>query len=164
MSTWKEDFPIRQSEEHKSSRRQFAQFLGVGAAGFCCAGALNKTLFPKPVHADASPLAIADDDELQPGESKLFRYPTEHDPAILVRLADGTYKAYDQRCTHLMCPVHFKPEKESLYCPCHHGSFDAADGSVQYGPPQRALPEYDVEVRDGKLWASLPAQSANPQP
>jgi len=155
MSTWKQDFPVRQSAEHKSSRREFGKFLGVGAAGFCCAGVLDKTIFPKPDHSDATPMAIPELDELQPGESKLFQYPTPHDPAILVRLQDGSYRAYDQRCTHLLCPVHFNDKKESLYCPCHHGSFDAKDGSVQYGPPQVPLPQYPIEERNGKLWVSI---------
>ena len=154
MSTWKQDYPVRQSEEHKSSRREFGKFLSVGAAGFGCATMMNSTLFPKPDHSGAEPMAVAEIDELQPGESKLIQYPTSHDPAILLRLTDGTYRAYDQRCTHLLCPVHFNNKNESLYCPCHHGSFDARDGSVQYGPPQTPLPQYPLEARNGKIWIS----------
>ena len=71
---------------------------------------------------------------------------------ILVKLADGTFRAFSQRCTHLLCPVHFKPEDESLYCPCHNGSFNAKDGSVQFGPPPKPLPQYKVKVDDGVIW------------
>lgn len=154
MSTWKEDFPVRQAGEHQVCRREFTKFLGLGAAGFCSAKVLEEKLFPGSPVAGAAPMAIAGNGEIQPGESKLFRFPTENDPAILVRLDDGSYRAYDQRCTHLLCPVHFNREKQSMYCPCHHGSFDAKDGSVQYGPPQRPLPQYEVEARDGQLWVS----------
>lgn len=155
MSTWKKDFPVCQSKEHQASRREFAKFLGLGAAGLCSAKVLEEKLFARPDHSAVDPKSVATADELQPGDSKLFRYPTEHDPAILVRLEDGSYRAYDQRCTHLLCPVHFNSEKQSMYCPCHHGSFDAKDGSVQYGPPQYPLPQYVVEDRDGELWVSV---------
>jgi Rieske Fe-S protein len=48
--------------------------------------------------------------------------------------------------------VHFKKENQSLHCPCHNGSFDAADGSVQYGPPPMPLPQFEVEVCAGRIW------------
>ena len=82
----------------------------------------------------------------------LFRYPTENEPAILVKLSDGTFRAFSQRCTHLLCPVHFRPDDDSLYCPCHNGSFNAKDGSVQFGPPPKPLPQYKVKVDDGVIW------------
>ena len=152
MSTWNEDFPIKQSQEHQASRREFTKFLGIGVSGFCSAKVLEDHLFPGHVPKEAAPMKVAESGELQPGDSKLFRYPTKHDPAILVRLTDGSYRAYDQRCTHLLCPVHFNSEKQSMYCPCHHGSFDAQDGSVQYGPPQQPLPQYTVLEKEGQLW------------
>jgi Rieske Fe-S protein len=90
--------------------------------------------------------------ELPVGSSKLFTYPTEHHPCILVRLGETEFAAYSQSCTHLMCPVHYQHEKRQLRCPCHEGYFSAEDGHVLAGPPPRALPRYPVEIRDGEIW------------
>lgn len=146
---WKTDFPVSRPSEHRSARRQFLQFLGLGGLTVAL-GAFAKKLFAKDA-PEYPRVEVVPRNQIQHGYH-LFRYPTEHDPAILVELADGTLRAYSQRCTHLLCPVHFKPETQSLFCPCHKGSFDATDGSVQYGPPPKPLPQFEVAVRDGRVW------------
>ena len=159
---WKTEYPIRRDAEHKVSRRRFAAVLACGT----CACAAASSGFDKLVEI-ARPqatefIAVANISELAPGESKLVRYPTENDPTILLRLTSGEYRAYSQRCTHLLCPVHFHPEENTLHCPCHNGSFHAIDGSVNFGPPPRALPHYHVRLADGKIHlgpASEPAES-----
>lgn len=83
----------------------------------------------------------------------LFKYPGDDDPAILVRLPNGALRAFTQKCTHLGCVVYYKPEEETLYCPCHHGFFDPDSGAATAGPPDRPLAAIDVEVRDGTVWA-----------
>ena len=99
----------------------------------------------------AEPLVVAGADEIPIGGSRLFRYPTEHDPGILVRLAADRFVAYSQNCTHLMCPVHFQPEQQQFVCPCHEGYFSAVDGAVLAGPPRRPLPSFAVEIREGRI-------------
>lgn len=92
-------------------------------------------------------------DELEPGSVKLFRYPTPEDTALLIRLADGTFVAYTQKCTHLSCPVHFSAERSRLECPCHNGAFDAQTGAVLEGPPPRPLPRITLRMAEGKIFA-----------
>ena len=149
QTSWKEDYPVSRSAEHRSVRRQFLQFLClsglvVGFVSFF----RNFFLRQKQIFPAKDILAL---NQIQSGYY-LFRYPTENDPAILVKLSDGTLRAYSQRCTHLLCPVHFKPEDDSLFCPCHNGSFNAKDGSVQYGPPPKPLPQYEIQIRDERIW------------
>lgn len=99
MSIRKHNFPFRQNKELTPSRREFGNFLGGRAAGFGCATMMNGTLLYKPDHSCTKAKVVADLDEIQIGESNLSRYPTSHDLANLVRLSDGTYRAYDQRWT-----------------------------------------------------------------
>ncbi|MBI2948345.1 MAG: Rieske (2Fe-2S) protein [Verrucomicrobia bacterium] len=144
----------------KSSRREFAKFLGcavlagtsVAAARPLLSVAHTKVMAPQPV---------ADANEIPVGGYKLFRYPTKDDPCILVRLEADRFAAYSQSCTHLMCPIHFQPEKRQFYCPCHEGFFNAEDGSVLAGPPRRPLPRYTAELREGQIWVGQEQRGNN---
>ena len=149
-SHWKTNFPVRQSAEHDVSRRQFCKVaccsaLAVGAGWFT-----KDKLFPVP--PGTKPLLVTRVAELPVGGYKLFAYPTEHHPCILVRLGENEFAAYSQSCTHLMCPVNYRHEQRQFYCPCHEGFFSAEDGRVLAGPPPRSLPRYPVENRDGEIW------------
>ncbi len=147
---WKANFPVRQSEEHEVSRRQFCK-IACGSALAVGTGFLAKdTLFPLPIGTE--PKLVARVEDLPVGGTKLFNYPTEHHPAILVRLGENEFAAYSQACTHLMCPVNYQHDKRQFYCPCHEGFFSAEDGRVLAGPPPRALPRYPVEIRNGEIW------------
>ena len=151
---WKVDFPIRQSEEHRVTRRQFAMFACCSAAVFGAAWlAKGKLLAPRVA---TEPKYIARTDEIPVGGSKLFRYPTEADPCILIRLTVDQFVAYSQSCTHLKCPVYFNDQSNQLVCPCHEGSFSAEDGRALGGPPLRPLPCHPIEVRDQEIWVLPP--------
>ena len=51
------------------------------------------------------------------GDTYLFRYPTDDDPAILVRLADTEVVAFSQKCTHLGCVVYYEADERPLALP-----------------------------------------------
>ena len=146
---WKENYPVRQIEEHGRSRREFGKFLGCAIA--CGAGfaAMKPIILPSEKLADA--IEVAGVNEIPVGGYKLFKYPDDHSPCILVHLREGEFVAYSQSCTHLMCPVHYQPDEMRFYCPCHEGYFNVEDGSVQSGPPPRPLPQYPVAIKDGKV-------------
>ncbi|EDY16572.1 Rieske (2Fe-2S) domain protein [Chthoniobacter flavus Ellin428] len=149
---WKANFPIRQADEHEVSRRQFCK-VACGSALAVGAGWLARDkLFPVP--AATQPKLVGRIEEVPVGGYKLFRYPTEHQPCILVRLSENQFVAYSQSCTHLMCPVNYQHEKRQFYCPCHEGFFSAEDGRVLAGPPPRPLPSYPVEIRAGEIWVN----------
>ena len=147
---WKAQFPVRQSDEHDISRRQFAKVACCSALAVSAGWVARDKILPLPPATE--PKFVARVEEISVGGSRLFRYPTEDHPAILVRLGENEFAAYSQACTHLMCPVHYQHEKQQFYCPCHEGFFSAQDGRVLAGPPPRALPRYPVEVRDGQIW------------
>ncbi|UTR11143.1 Rieske 2Fe-2S domain-containing protein [Evansella sp. LMS18] len=103
---------------------------------------------------DTEHVEIVQLDQLPRGESVTFNYPTENDPSILVHTNDGELVAYNSACTHLMCPVFYEKESETLLCPCHKGYFDLKSGHPIAGPPQRELPLIEVEVINGTVYAT----------
>lgn len=151
---WRTDFPIERSVDDYVTRREFTKFLIMisGATALGNSYFVLKKLQSEHVAAH-SPLAIAGEDELKAHDVKLFRYPTQNDPALLIRLPDGEHVAYLQRCTHLTCPVMYSQKSHRIECPCHNGAFDAVTGNVLEGPPPRPLPRIALRVENGQVYA-----------
>lgn len=149
------EFPYERDEESQVTRREFCNFLFLtssalflGSAGFAGKLAYNSSFEQK-----FPPMKIEGSDALAPGNALNFRYPNENDTAILIRAADGQYYAFEQKCTHLTCPVYYAKENDRIECPCHEGGFDARTGQVLYGPPPRPLGRIEIEERNGEIWA-----------
>src|SRR5262245_42015098 len=70
--------------------------------------------------------------------------------AWLRRTGETSFVAFAVNCTHLGCPVNWRPEARLFLCPCHGGVF-YADGRVAAGPPPRPLWRYDTRVQDGMV-------------
>ncbi|HWQ02960.1 MAG TPA: Rieske (2Fe-2S) protein [Candidatus Nitrosotenuis sp.] len=98
---------------------------------------------PKLRELDADTVA-AKINELAPNSAKLFRFGSK--PALLVRLADGTYRAFNSVCTHLNCTVQFRTREHDIWCACHNGVYDL-HGKVVSGPPPRPLEQFTVHIR-----------------
>lgn len=151
-----QEFPYEREEEAQVTRREFCNFLAltstalfVSAAGFAAKSKLDARGTPA-----LPPARIDGAQNLAPNSSLNFRYPNEHDTAILVRTGDGNYYAYGQKCTHLACPVYYEQQRDRLECPCHEGGFEVRTGNVIYGPPPRPLDRIKLEVREGgEVWA-----------
>ena len=151
---WRADFPFTAEGEDEVTRREFARYLVLASAGFA-AGSVAVAAWTslRPINRGA-PRPIVAASAIPEGETFLFRYPSDRDPAILVRLPGGELRAFSQQCTHLGCVVHWDRKRQQMLCPCHEGVFDASTGGVVAGPPQRPLGRIDVEVRaDGMVWA-----------
>jgi Rieske Fe-S protein len=152
---WRRDFPIDSDQDDYVSRRELVKFVvltsGAFAAGQCwlAAKAMQQ---PSAPALPARP--IAEVDEVPVGGAKTFTYPEGSTPRLLVRTGAATFVAYDQQCTHLLCPVVPAAAEGKLHCPCHNGWFDLATGQPLAGPPRRPLPRILVEVRGGTVWAT----------
>ena len=69
------------------------------------------------------------------------------DPGVIVRLADGTFVAYDALCTHEGCTVEWERADRFLHCPCHGAVFDPADrAAVLEGPTDQPLSPLPIAV------------------
>jgi nitrite reductase/ring-hydroxylating ferredoxin subunit len=150
---WRQDFPIRWENDHYISRRELAKFLTLGSALLVGANVVIAAIGRLRPRPKLPTVRIVGGGALAPGASLLFRYPTDEDPCILLRRADGDFVAYSQVCTHLSCAVVHQPAEDRLFCPCHLGAFSCLEGRPTAGPPTRRLPRIRLEQRDSELWA-----------
>lgn len=157
---WRQDFPIGWENDHYVTRRELAKFLTLGSALLALATGMlalvarrsKRQSFPERTIGRASAIAV--------GESQQFRYPTDADPCILVRTEEGLC-AYSQVCTHLSCAVVHRAAaggaatgtQGDLFCPCHHGVFEVAEGRPIAGPPTRPLPRIRLVERGDDIVA-----------
>lgn len=152
---WTEEFSVHVGEDKYVLRRQFTKFLVLTSFGMFVG---NAWIFVKSLFAgEATGLpefVVGPAADIPPGGVKLFNYPTEKDPCIMVRKADGELVAYSQKCTHLSCAVYYERKTNRLECPCHEGYFSIDTGRVLQGPPPRPLPRIEIVERNGMVLAT----------
>lgn len=157
---WRRDFPIDWPEDEYVARRDLVKFICLTSLAFVVgqfwivvkrAGA-RVAAFPR--------MRVAAVDEVPVGQALTFTYPEGSTPRLLVRTGEEDFVAYDQQCTHLLCPVVPAVEEGRLHCPCHNGWFDLETGRPVAGPPRRALPRVTLEIRDGAVYATGIEESA----
>ena len=147
---WAEDFSIENVRDTFVSRRDFIRFLSLVSLGFFTGtlGVLLKSILKKSaVSTPLSKMKILNPEDIAVGESYVFNIPGKHEPAILVKLSEDKFVAYSQKCTHLQCPILWKKAQNKLVCPCHQGAFSVETGEVLYGPPERPLPQIELELK-----------------
>ncbi len=151
---WRRDFPIDWQEDDYVSRRDFVKYILLTSAALVVGQfwIVLRSLFGEEETLRHS-VVIARVDELAIGKAKTFYYPEGSTPRILVRTGTDSFVAYDQQCTHLLCPIVPATEQGKLHCPCHNGWFDLHTGDPIAGPPRRRLPRIRLEVRDGNVYA-----------
>lgn len=152
---WRQDFPIEWGQDNYISRRDFTKFIVLTSLAFT-AGQFWIIVqnFFRTRRGELPVREIAGSEALPVGASLVFYYPEETDRCILVRLDEQAFVAYDQLCTHLLCPVIPELETGHFHCPCHEGSFDLATGQPLAGPPRRPLRRVNLEFRGDKIYAA----------
>ena len=70
--------------------------------------------------------------------------------AWLRRQSEQEFIAFAVNCTHLGCPVQWKPDANLFLCPCHGGVY-YSNGDVAGGPPPKPLPRYRVRITAGEV-------------
>jgi cytochrome b6-f complex iron-sulfur subunit len=151
------DFPIERVEAEHVSRREFAKFLCLVSGGMAVGSgwvAVKDRLFPP--HRIQNAVFVCKTADVPPGGTHPFTVPGAKTPFILIHLNDGSWRAYEQKCTHLSCAVFYQPAADKIQCPCHNGWFDARTGNVLQGPPPRPLRRLEVMVNDGEIHVSEP--------
>ena len=150
---WQDEFSINTADERYVSRRQFTKFLVLTSLGMFAGNLwiLARSAFSRaPVYPEQT---VCRADDVAVGDVRLFRYPTDKDPCILIRPGEDTYVAYSQKCTHLSCAVYYARARNRLECPCHEGYFSVKNGDVLQGPPPRPLPRVVLERRGNEIVA-----------
>ena len=57
--------------------------------------------------------------------------------------------------------MHWEPQNERFFCPCHNGAFDAS-GKATEGPPATAkqeLKQFPLRVENGLLYIEVPMET-----
>ena len=151
---WREDFPVDIPMDTYISRREFVKFL-VMISGAFTLGQFWIALMTYQRKHEAPSLArkIANISDIPVGGFLAFPYPDHHETCLLIRLQENQFVAYNNKCTHLMCPVIPQVEKKELFCPCHNGHFNLADGRPIAGPPRRPLARVKLQIQNGEIFA-----------
>ena len=140
--------PGRTPQETVQHGRRWVNFLlgtGVLASIASFLYPAIRYIIPPPLAESASRSAVAaKTGELKNNTAKIFKFGSE--PAILVRMADGQYRAFSAVCTHLSCTVQYRSDLHEIWCPCHNGIYDLTGRNIS-GPPPRPLQAYQVHVQ-----------------
>lgn len=127
--------------------RRFVNWLLGGSVGALFGAAIYpvlRFLIPPEIpeattnQVEAGP---TNDPELLENGFKIVRFGLE--PVLLVRVAEGDYRAFAGVCTHLDCIVEFQQPEQRIWCNCHNGEYDL-NGQQVAGPPPRPLERFEV--------------------
>jgi nitrite reductase/ring-hydroxylating ferredoxin subunit len=150
---WQAEFPYHWDADDFVSRRELLRFAVMASGALFAATAGIAVLGHVHPPTSSGRLLVARADELALGGVKYFTFPTADDQAMLLRLPDGRFVAYSQRCTHLSCAVYLDAAQGRLICPCHDGAFDPRTGEPIAGPPQRPLAHIALQRQGDDLYA-----------
>jgi Rieske Fe-S protein len=142
---------ISTNREKKVSRRSFHKLITLGTLA-AASGSVG--VFTAGCSRTYPALVVAHAGEIPVGGSKIFSYPDDLHPCLLLRPSENSYLAYSRTCTHTSCPVFYRAEENRIVCPCHGGVYSVADGSVLAGPPPHPLPRITLEQRGSDLVAT----------
>jgi Rieske Fe-S protein len=150
-------------------RRSFLSLLGsvamasgLVAAYGTLAAIMARFLFP----ASTKPtgwMFVTTTARLAPGGSLVYRTPAGATVNIARQGRGATvedFVALSSTCPHLGCQVHWEPQNDRFFCPCHNGVFDAQGNAVS-GPPAEAgqsLPRYPLHVAGPLLYIEVPLE------
>lgn len=151
---WRQDFPIDIPQDEYVSRRDFTKFMVLISGAFVVGQfwILLQNFFRR-ARGRPPVKEIANLKEMRIGEARIFEYPAEHNPCVLVRTGETNLLAFSQKCTHLSCPVIPDTTSNLFRCPCHEGFFDLTTGTPVAGPPRRPLPKIRLQVKGDIVYA-----------
>lgn len=152
-----------------SDRRQTLGWLGKAglAAGLTAAYGTLAAFMGRFLYPAGPPptgwMLLSRVEEVPDDGALLYRTPAGRTVNV-TRQGEGSgadaFKALSSTCPHLGCQVHWQPQNDRFFCPCHNGIFTPS-GKAIGGPPGEAgqnLPEYPLKVEDGLLFIQVEFQ------
>ncbi|HVS14115.1 MAG TPA: Rieske (2Fe-2S) protein [Thermoanaerobaculia bacterium] len=140
-------------------------FGALAAAYGTFAAFLGRFLYPSGPDARRW-MFVARSEEVR-GDAYPFLTPAGSTVNLTRRGAGGAeLVALSSTCPHLGCQVHWEPQNQRFFCPCHNGIFDPSGRAIS-GPPADAgqsLIEYPTKVEDGLVFIELPARELAASP
>ena len=136
-----------QDKKRGKSRRDFLNILLSG--GFIAwLGAVIYPIFsylkpPKIEAVKVNSVNIGKVNEMTKDSGKIVKFG--NDPVIVLRLADGNYRAFSASCTHLDCIVQYRKDYGQIYCACHSG------------PPPAPLSKFEIAIKNDEVTVYKPS-------
>ena len=144
------------------SRRVFGAgvFAALAAAYGTLGAFMARFLYPaRP--ADRAWMYVTAADSVGQGAAVVFHTPGGAQVNIARQgSSDDTLVALSSVCPHLGCKVHWEPQNDRFFCPCHNGVFDPAGKAIS-GPPadaNQSLLQYPLIVDRGMVFIELSAE------
>jgi len=103
---------------------------------------------------------VAQVNAVEPGTALPYQAPDGATINIARRGASGDisdFIALSSVCPHLGCRVHWQPQQDRFFCPCHNGIFNIS-GVATAGPPFQAgqsLQQYPLKIQNGLLYIEV---------
>ena len=134
-------------------RRRFVEVL-LGSGFLATAAAfiypvLRYLVPPKTSDLGSDAVVAGKVGELKPNSGKIFRFGNR--PGLVIRTANGEYRAMSATCTHLSCTVQYRDDLREVWCACPNGKYNL-DGRNISGPPPRPLEAFDVQVKGEEIF------------
>jgi Rieske Fe-S protein len=140
--------PEQNTDKSTEPGRRWVNFLlggGLLASVVSFIYPAMRYMIPPPVAESTNRSVVAAKvQELKQNTGKIFKFGSK--PALLVRNADGTFRAFSAVCTHLNCTVQYREDLHQIWCACHNGLYDLGGRNVS-GPPPRPLEVFEVHVQ-----------------
>jgi Rieske Fe-S protein len=111
-------------------------------------------LFPPRARGGAARLFVGRRPDFAPGSARPF--VDQKGRTLLILAGEAALEAFDTRCPHLGCKVHWEADKQRFFCPCHNGVFDRTGVAIA-GPPadagqSLARVPLDVDAASGNVF------------
>jgi len=106
---------------------------------------------PKQAEVEVTSVKAGKVGEIEKESGTIVKFGNK--PVILIRTAEGDFRAFSATCTHLDCTVQFRKDYGMIWCACHNGKYDLNGRNVS-GPPPRPLDEYRVVVQGEEVLIS----------
>ncbi len=139
-------------------RRGFLDWLLAGSAlawlGSVVYPTIRYLLPPKSTLTGETTVKVGKVKDFANNSGTLFRIGDK--PGILVRTAQGEFRAFIAICTHLQCTVQFKSDEGVIWCACHNGKYNLHGINIS-GPPPRPLAPLNVALKGDEVYVSLAA-------
>ncbi len=143
------------NEKERESKRLFLKSILYGSLTALSAAILYPIFkFLKPpqqTEVEVSSIKAANVNDLEKDSGIIVRFGNK--PAILIRNANGDFKAFSATCTHLDCTVQYRKDKGIIWCACHNGQYDLNGRNIG-GPPPRPLEEFRVVIKGEEIFIS----------
>jgi len=109
---------------------------------------------PKIEVVKVSNVNIGKVNEMPKDSGKIIKFGNV--PVIVLRLANGKYRAFSATCTHLDCIVQYRKDYGQIYCACHNGRYDLNGRNVS-GPPPSPLTKYEIAIKNDEVTVFKPS-------